>query len=82
MLCGDAAYLHKEVLSEVVFGEFHAAICALEVVDLVEELYVRASTLLGLPVTQGGHAEIHTAYLSRACGIPSRSRDVFGNDIY
>jgi hypothetical protein len=27
-------------------------------------LYVRASTLLGLPVTQGGHAEIHTAYLS------------------
>ena len=25
---------------------------------------MRASTLLGLPVTQGGHAEIHTAYLS------------------
>ena len=27
-------------------------------------LYVRATTLLSLPVTQGGHAEIHTAYLS------------------
>lgn len=56
MLCGDTAHLHKKVLPEVVFGEFHAAIRALEVIDLVEELYVRASTLLGLPVTQGGLA--------------------------
>ena len=28
MLCGDTAYLHKKVLSEVVLGEFHAAIRA------------------------------------------------------
>ena len=26
--CGDAAHLHEEVLSEVVFGEFHPAIRA------------------------------------------------------
>ena len=25
-LCGDTAHLHKKVLSEVVFGEFHPAI--------------------------------------------------------
>jgi hypothetical protein len=25
-LCGDTAHLHKQVLSEVVFGEFHPAI--------------------------------------------------------
>lgn len=40
MLCGDAAHLHEKVLSEVVLGEFHAAIRALEVIDLVEELQV------------------------------------------
>ena len=28
MLCGDTAHLHKEVLPEVVLGEFHAAIRA------------------------------------------------------
>jgi hypothetical protein len=28
MLCGDTAHLHKKVLPEVVFGEFHAAIRA------------------------------------------------------
>jgi hypothetical protein len=28
VLCGDTAYLHKEVLPEVVLGEFHAAIRA------------------------------------------------------
>jgi hypothetical protein len=27
-------------------------------------LYVGATTLLGLPVTEGGHAKIHAPYLS------------------
>jgi len=80
--CGNAAHLHEKVLPEVVFGEFHPTIRALEVIDLVEELYVSASSLLSFPVTQRSLAEIHAPYLSRACRIPFRGGDMFGDDIY
>jgi len=81
-LCGDAAHLHEEVLPEVMLGEFHTAARALEVIDFVEELYVGATSLLGLPVTQGRLAEVHTSYFPRARGISTGCRDMFGNDIY
>jgi len=81
-LRGDTAHFHEKVLSEVVFGEFHPTARALEVTDVVEELYVGAASLLGFPVAQGGLAEIHAPYLSRACRVPSRGGDVFGDDIY
>jgi len=81
-LCRDAAHLHEKVLSEVVLGKFHVAVRALEVVDFVEELYVGATSLLGLPVTQGGLSEVHAPYLTRAGRVPFKRRDMFGNDIY
>jgi len=81
-LCGHAAHLHEEVLPEVMLGEFHTAARALEVIDLVEELYVSATSLLCLPVTQGRLAEVHTPYFSRARGISTGCRDMFSNNIY
>jgi len=63
-------------------GEFHATVRALEVIDFIEELYVRAASLLGLPVAQGGRAEIHAPNLSHAFRISSGGGDVFGDDIY
>jgi len=63
-LCRDAAHLHEKVLPEVVLGEFHVAVRALEVVDFVEKLlYVGATSLLRLPVTQGSLSKVHAPYL-------------------